>query len=114
MDDLMDKIQEVLSDKESMEQIRQLASMLGVSPEDEAPPAKEKPAMPELSALSAIKNLASNSAAGDKNIALLLALKPLHKDESKAKIDRIIRIFRIMALYPLIRDSGILGGDLLG
>ena len=66
MDDLMEKIQSVLSDKESMEQIQQLASMLGAAPEDSAP--KEQPAyaaspaaspLPDLSALAAIKGLAS-------------------------------------------------------
>ena len=117
MDDLMEKIQSVLSDKESMEQIQQLASMLGAAPEDSSP--KEQPApaaspLPDLSALTAIKGLASRTAGSDKNIALLMALRPLLKEENQAKIDRIVRIFRIMALYPVLRDSGLLGGELFG
>ena len=34
----MSKINEILSDKESMEQIKKLASMMGMSGENEAPP----------------------------------------------------------------------------
>lgn len=116
MDDLMEKIQSVLSDKESLEQIQQLASMLG-APAEGKPGAEQSDtasAMPDLSSLAAIKDLASRSAGSDKNIALLLALRPLLKEENRVKIDRVIRIFRIMALYPLLRDSGLLGGDLFG
>ena len=116
MDDLMEKIQNVLSDKESLEQIQQLASMLGAPAEGKSGTEQSDTAsaMPDLSSLAAIKDLATRSAGSDKNIALLLALRPLLKEENRVKIDRIIRIFRIMALYPLLRDSGLLGGDLFG
>ena len=82
MDDLMEKIQSVLSDKESLEQIQQLASMLGAPAEGKSgtEQADTASAMPDLSSLAAIKDLASRSAGSDKNIALLLALRPLLKE----------------------------------
>ncbi|MEG0615514.1 MAG: hypothetical protein RR540_07135 [Oscillospiraceae bacterium] len=39
MDDLMGKLQAMLSDEESMNQIKQLAGMLGVAPQEEPSPA---------------------------------------------------------------------------
>lgn len=145
MDDIMNKLSEVLNDPQSMKQLSQLASALGggenntaesapsdsqeqppdisamlssllKSGGDSAPPANRQPdpQAPDLSKLMQIGGMISNSAANDKNIALLTALRPLLKEENQVKIDRLIKIFRIMAAYPLIRDSGLLGGDIFG
>jgi hypothetical protein len=70
--------------------------------------------VPDISKIMKITNLISGSAAEDKNIALLLAMKPLLKEENQVKIDRLVKIFKIMNAYPLIRDSGLLGGDIFG
>ena len=43
----------------------------------------------------------------DPNIALITALKPLLKEETQHKADRVVKILRIMSAYPLLRDSGI-------
>lgn len=45
---------------------------------------------------------------------LLLALRPLLKEENQAKIDRLIKVFKLFAVYPALKESGLLGGDLLG
>ena len=50
----------------------------------------------------------------DKNVDLLLALRPLMKEENQVKIDRLIKIFKLFAVYPLLKESGLLGGDLFG
>ena len=50
----------------------------------------------------------------DKNVDLLLALKPLLKEENQVKIDRVIKIFKLFAIYPALKESGLLGGDLFG
>jgi len=42
----------------------------------------------------------------DKNAELLRALKPLMRDENKEKIDTAIKIMRIVALWPFLRESG--------
>ena len=167
----MNKLQEVLNDKESMKQITELAEMLtGNSGENSQPPAEtdsgKTSGTPDFSALfNALEGNSQNSSAPasqatqatqennqnlsptqpgqskeensnsfgldmnsliklqkimsqankpDKNVAFLLALKPLLKEENQGKIDRIIKIFRLMSLYPLIKESGLLGGDLFG
>ena len=97
-----------------------LSSLLS-SPQAAAEPANTPPPtpspeqnMPDISKLMQLMNVISSSGKGDKNIALLLSLKPLLREENQIKIDRLIKIFKLMSAYPLIRDSGLLGGDLFG
>lgn len=177
MDDLMSRLQNVLSDKESMKQIQELAGMLtqemqqpaGVH-NDPQPSLQPQPtaqnSVPEIfsspqgqpaqnggspdlsqliSNLGAMLGGSSQQAAAetaqqsgdtsggfdmgkllqlqgiiaqaskpDKNVEFLLALKPLLKDENKTKIDRLVKIFKLFAVYPALRESGLLGGDLFG
>ena len=122
----MNKIQNVLNDEESMKQIKEFADMLtadnggqgeqgGVSP-----PAESKPAQAtqtgglDIAKLMKIQSIMQSASKPDKNIQLLLALRPLLKEENQAKIDRLIKIFKLFAVYPALKESGLLGGDLLG
>jgi hypothetical protein len=144
MDDLMAKLQSVLNDEQSMKQLGELANMLssGEPQESSAPqqdnsqpdfsqllgslglgaqqtqtPPQSPPAstgnldMAKLLKLQAIMQQANKH---DKNVDLLLALRPLLKEENQVKIDRLIKIFKLFAVYPLLKDSGLLGGDLFG
>ena len=61
-----------------------------------------------------LTSIISQANKSDKNVELLLALKPLLKEENQAKIDRLIKIFKLFAIYPLLKESGLLGGDLFG
>lgn len=45
----------------------------------------------------------------DDNERFLLALKPLLREENRAKIDSAIRLMKLFALLPLIKDSGLFG-----
>lgn len=149
MDDLMNKIQNVLNDEESMKQIKELADMLTAdnggqgeqggqseaptpSPQNMdfsqllqslggvSPPAESKPAQAtqtgglDIAKLMKIQSIMQSASKPDKNIQLLLALRPLLKEENQAKIDRLIKIFKLFAVYPALKESGLLGGDLLG
>lgn len=40
---------------------------------------------------------------------LLLALKPLLREENRVKVDTAIKLLKLMALLPVIKDSGMLG-----
>ncbi len=131
MDDMMGRIQEVLNDEESMNQIKKLAEMFGGA---------NSQSMPDLSSflgsnqnnnndnnensslgfnfdpskLLAIQSIISRANQKDQNIEFLYALKPLLKNESQIKIDRISKVFKLIAIWPLIKESGLLGGDFLG
>lgn len=124
MDDLMQKLQSVLNDKESMKQLSELAAMLGAEQNGEPPEQQSAPPPPgggsapdflgDIPKLMQLSGAVSQAGKGDKNIALLLALRPLLKEENQHKLDRAVRLLRMMSLLPLLRESGILGGDLLG
>ncbi len=45
----------------------------------------------------------------DDSEKFLLALKPLLRDENKAKIDTAVKFMKLFSLLPLIKDSGMLG-----
>lgn len=138
----MNKIQNVLNDEESMKQIKELADMLTAdnggqsetpqSPQNTdfsqllqslggvSPPAESKPAQAtqaggfDIAKLMKLQSIMQTASKPDKNIQLLLALRPLLKEENQAKIDRLIKIFKLFAVYPALKESGLLGGDLLG
>lgn len=133
MDNLMENIQKVMSDPESMKQINELAQMLGLSGEDTPPPPpKPEPefdfkklfSSPEpqkkqednvdFSKLLQLSKIFEKAAKPDKNTQLILALKPHLKEETQHKADSLIKIFKLMAVYPLLKESGIIGGDLSG
>lgn len=110
----MNTLSEVLNDPESMQKISQLAGSLGLgegSPLEKPPPAQDTA---DIGKLMQIGSLLASSGAEDKNIALLNSMRPLLSEENRRKVDRLVKIFRLMAAYPLLRDSGILGGDLFG
>lgn len=181
MDELMQKLQSVLSDEESMNQIRQLASMFGGGDGDNSSDVHQMPntqdnssdgssssgqsgmntddiskllssiaggdnsqpsnntfsqenqnnssamsgltnqnqqnsnQMPfDIGKIMALGNMITNASKSDKNTELLLALKPHLKEEKQDKVDRVIKIFKLISIWPAIRDSGLLGGDLFG
>ena len=137
----MNKIQNVLNDEESMKQIKELADMLtaGNDQQNETPPPQQsgepdlsqllqnlmggsQPAPPhqtgtggfDISKLMKLQGIMQSASKPDKNIQLLMALRPLLKEENQIKIDRLIKIFKLFAVYPALKESGLLGGDLLG
>ena len=176
MDELMQKLQSVLSDEESMNQLRQLASAFGGGNGDNSSSTQQPPAssqnnvtdntpsinMDDISKLLAsiatdnsqpnsnpqqqqsqnsqpdilnmlnqnqqssdqlpfdigkmmtLGNIISNASKADKNTELLLALKPHLKEEKQDKVDKVIKIFKLISIWPAIKDSGLLGGDLFG
>ena len=129
MDDMMSKLQSVLNDEESMNQIKKLAEMLGQGNGEEMPDlsslfgsnsnsnndeSEKKPGdfNFDMSKLLAIQKLLQQANQKDKNTDFLYALKPLLKNDSQVKIDRVTKVFKLLAIWPLIKESGLLGGDL--
>lgn len=94
MDDLMQRIQEMLSDEESMKQISEIAQQLGG---DDA----SASGLPPLGALL-------GSAEPDNNAGLLLALRPFLSDERQKKADKAMKLMRVLKLAQSMKDSGFL------
>ncbi|MCD8005984.1 MAG: hypothetical protein LUF29_03275 [Oscillospiraceae bacterium] len=117
MDDFADKISSILSDEESMRQIGELAAMLGLSPDGEGgnPPENSAPSTDnfDMGAVAGLMQKMKGFQPDDDNTRFLLALRPLLGEEKQNKIDRAVKILRLLNLLPLISESGLLGGDFL-
>lgn len=127
MDDVMGKIGELLSDEESVRQLSELAQMLmGNStslPESEensdvteetvsSDSSSSENGFPDIGSLMKITGLMSSVLHNDKNAELLLALRPHLKEEKQKKIDKAIKLLKVIAIWKMAKESGILN-DLL-
>lgn len=111
MEDMMQKLKEVLSDEESMRQIEELAQMFSSQVISEEQNATEQgdASMPDLAAISGLLGaFGAQSNTTDKNTALLLALREHLSDERKERIDRAIKLMRLIGVVRTAKESGLL------
>ncbi len=129
MDDLNQKINDLLSSPDGMARIRNMMEALGLGsdshtegavPDNPGPPAPAEtpepsvstpPASgggaPDMSMLLKLAPLLGNMNKDDENTALLKALRPyLHGDREK-RLDDAIQILRLMKFLPLIQEKGL-------
>jgi len=121
MDDLSEKIADILNDPESMDKVRLMAeNLLGTKPEQ--PKTQEKisgilsgEGLPDISEMQKIMGLLSRlkSSEDDSRTQLLLALKPHLSEERRQKVDSAVKILRMLYLLPLIKESGLLNLDFM-
>lgn len=112
MDDLTDKISELLSNPSALDQIRSMAEgLLGASADN--PPPKKDPLPLEMppnidfgKLMNVMGKLKTNK--NDERSRLLLALKPHLSDKRQEKVDKAIKILRLLDMLPLLQDSGLL------
>lgn len=119
MDDIASKLHDILNDPESMEKLKNMASMLGVSAQPpaghstEPSGAQEPPPPPPAADIDAIKMAAkfapiiSNFKKEDNSTRLLRALRPFLSDERQTRLDESIKLMQFMRILPLIKKSGI-------
>ncbi|MBE6954575.1 MAG: hypothetical protein E7449_01515 [Ruminococcaceae bacterium] len=103
MDDLESKINQVLSDPQSMQKIFSIAQSLGVSPPTDAPkeetPAVDSSLLPDLSMLSTLGQLMQSQGASDsRHTELLNALRPFLRPERQQSLDRALRVAKLSHL----------------
>ena len=122
MDDLMGMMQERLSDPESMKQLQELTQMLqseSGGSEDSAQSAQAETqgeqaegeggsAGFDFGMLFKLQQLMQATAGEDKDAELLLALKPHLKEERQKKVDKAVKILKLLSIWSVLRDSGML------
>ncbi len=117
MDDISEKLAELLNDPDSLNRVREMAeNILGSDNKSENPP----PPKNDFGALlgnmdfdpaqigkiiSIMSRLKSDK--NDNRSKLLLALKPHLSAPRQEKVDTAIKLLKIIDLLPLIKDSGI-------
>lgn len=107
MDDLMGKLGELLSDEESVKQLTELAQMLMSESGGERDSPAEGSA-PDLGAVMKLSGLMGAFSQNDRNAELLLALKPHLSEERRKKVDKAIKLLRLIAVWNIAKESGLL------
>lgn len=118
----MEKIGELLSDEESVKQLSELAQMLmndTKADENSSEDKKEDSSSEEtgdglfgggfdFSSLLKLQEIMGVISQKDKNSELLLALKPHLSEEKQEKVDKAIKILKILAVWNIVKESGML------
>lgn len=113
MDDLSGKINELFSNPESMDKIRNLIGMLsnngaGNEPKEEEKSSSKNDFSFDTDTLMKIQKALSIMKKDDPRVEFLLALKP-NLSESRAKrIDEAIHLMRLINLIPLLQEGNFL------
>lgn len=125
MDDMMNKINKILSDPESIKQISELAQMFmsetgnnnkSSNASDSNPDNSENSSDSDSGAFSGldfsklikIQEIIGAVSGKDKNAELLLALKPHLSPERQKKADKAIKLLKLLTVWNIIKDSGML------
>lgn len=117
LDDITEKIQSLLSDEESMNQIKELAAMLSggsfdgntasdSTAENLSAAEAENPGG-GFNPLSLIQLLGAASA-DDKDCGLLLALRPHLSEEKQRRLDKAVKLLKLYNIFVTMRENGML------
>src|SRR5574344_556470 len=116
MDDMSQKISQLLNDPEAMQQIMGLAGMVGGKDEAAPPPPPapngENTAPPEAPPLSAesmetimkLMPLLGSIKKEDDTTRLLHCLRPFLSEKRRHKLDEATKMLQIMRLLPALKD----------
>lgn len=107
MDDIMNKISEMLSDEESVKQLSELAQML-VSEGDGDDTEEKGTSETDISSLLKLSGIIGEAGRQDKNCELLLALKPHLGKEKQNRVDKALKLLKVLTIWNTAKDSGLL------
>lgn len=124
MDDMMSVIQSAMQNPETMAQLNAIAQSLfsgdnktqqnTALPDSIPSPQTQNTGDIDIQKLMSVASAIKNTNQKDTTIDFLFALKPFLKSEKQLKADRVIKLLRLLAILPILKESGILGGDLIG
>ncbi|MDE5885042.1 MAG: hypothetical protein K2H29_08235 [Oscillospiraceae bacterium] len=124
MEDLLGKMQELLADPETMKQVSELAEMLkdnNITHPENSQNSQDLPdhhnsntnsnnninfLSPEI--LMKAGELLNQNKKPDKNMALLLALRPHLRQQRRNKIDNAVKLLQLWGLFKNLQQTGIL------
>ena len=90
-----------------------LPMLLGALEQDEAggkgTGAEEQTGGIDPAMLSGLLSVAGTLTGDDESVQLLRALRPMLTPERQGRVDDAIRICRLAALLPILKESGLLG-----
>ena len=121
MDDLAEKLSGILNDPESMAQVRKMAEGLFSESKDSSETTggnilgnllgsggeTSSADMPDVNAIMRIVSLLKNSG-NDSRSGLLLALRPHLSEERRERVDKAVKILKLVSVMPLLKEQGLL------
>lgn len=117
LDDIMNKISGILSDEESMKQIAELAKMfqsgeLNSSSSEVSEDCPPDDTMPDMEQIMSLVSLANSLNQQDKNTQLLLALRPHLSEGKQVKLDKAVKMLKLVTIYNTAKENGLLNNIL--
>lgn len=119
MSELQDKLNQILSNPETLAQVQSLGEQLGLTKKSEPPqPAPAKPASAQppgegglsgdmMNTIARIAPLMSSIKQEDNTTRLLDALRPFLSEEKRQRLDKAEKMLRILKIMPLIKAGGL-------
>ncbi|MCH5303218.1 MAG: hypothetical protein J1E41_00010 [Ruminococcus sp.] len=113
MDNIQDKIAEIMADPEALSQVQSLGKMLGISPQENAPmpePTQNDSTLSDdaIGSIAKIVPLLSQVNREDDTTRLLSALRPFLSEEKCRKLDSAKKMLGLMKILPVLKNEGIL------
>ena len=112
MENIQDKIAEIMADPEALSQVQNLGKKLGLGSDEPSAPAPEPEAASgfsseALGAMTKLMPLLSTANQEDDTSRLLSALRPFLSEEKCRKLDSAKRMLKIMKLLPALKEGGL-------
>ena len=107
MDDLKEKLSGILNDPESLEQLKNMAESIFSGDDSNSPQDDNIPPLENIGAIMGILSKLNGKEENDRT-RLINSLKPYLSDSRKQKADNAIKLLKIIELWPLIKESGML------
>lgn len=109
----MEKIGKILSDEESVKQLSELAQLLMNNNSGENVPEEKKcdgneNNIPDIGKIMQLTELMGTFSQNDRNTDLLLALKPHLKEERQQRVDKAVKMLKLLAVWNVAKESGLL------
>lgn len=126
----MDRVQELLSDPESLKQIQELADILNSDINNGSQTSQEQVNNSNINLQSNQGEESSqsqgdtsnnfdfgmifqlmqllNSSSNSQDATLLLAIKPYLSEERQGKVDKAIKLMKVYDIFTIAKDSGLL------
>lgn len=106
MDELSEKLSELLSDPGSVARMQEMAKNLFGEQQTQERERQEE-GQPDMMKIMSLINRFKNSG-NSENERLLLALRPHLSAPRQKKVDTAVKILKLLELAPLLSDSGLL------
>ena len=113
MEDLSEKLTQLLSSPEGMSKIQSAMAALGGMMGEEAPPPPSPPPTDmgvDMAAISKILPLLGNLNQENEDTRLLAALRPYLHGQRAERLEESMRLMRLMKLLPLLTEGGRVNG----